>query len=277
MAKEMNRRFEFTEEKSDKLQEVTNGVDDPRLAALDQLFIADDADSVMQGIALLRSLDDSSLWSRFAKDLSLDRWGATKYSRIAVLWILAASGRLKTVQKLDLSGCVGLRDLTSLQGLSSLRTLDLSDCVDLVSLDGLTSCSALEEIVLSGCTRLASLDGIRGCQKLRAIEVYGSDRKSASSGLRVVVDLEALGMLPLDDSGRLPVKADEQGRDGLWGQSQRLAAQFVRLREHLGLPSLEAVYLREPSEEEQENAGWHCWVWDPEARQWYQDEEERPS
>jgi predicted DNA-binding WGR domain protein len=246
-------------------------VDAQQLATLESLLMQDSTDAVAQGIELLRSFDDPSLWSRMAKGLSIGDDGriTSKYSQLADLWILALTGRLKTARKLDCSGCKGLRDVRPLTGLSKLEVLNLSDCKDLVSLEGLSSLKALCELSLSGCTGLVDLDGLKGCDKLEAIELYGE--------IGVVVDLDERGLISRP-GGWLPVMMDAAGNtDGYWGDEEsdgalgsrkKEKATFAKLRDYLGLPRLLVVYIKEPGIERQDDAASEGWEWDSKARQW---------
>lgn len=254
-----------------------NAFDKEQLDALHRLLTQDDTDAVMQGIALLRSINDPGLWAHLADGLRVGnggrievakgKQGGVRYSPLAALWILASGGRLKTVPRLDLSGSKGLQNLTALHGLSKLQTLNLSDCKELESLEGISGCTELKELILSGCTALKSLEGVNACQGLERLELYAETRDSWDPELQLVEDLWAQELIH-DVGGRLPLAMTQNGGDGEWDTSEEIELTFAKLREYLGLPRLEVVFLREPNHEEQHYAKRDGWAWDSEARRW---------
>jgi hypothetical protein len=148
-------------------------VDDTQLAGIHRL-LRGDASSVLQGLELLRALDDVDVWGRLAEGVVLDADNAISvpresevamrvwysdesgYRALVALWALRCTGRLAGVSRLKLRG-LPLTDLTPLEGLDALEELVVADCPNLVSIEGLAGASGLRTLTLIGCRALVDV------------------------------------------------------------------------------------------------------------------------
>jgi hypothetical protein len=109
------------------------------------------------------------------------------------------------LESLDLEGCKGVSDLSSLKGSKALKNLKLKDCARVPSLEPLSASRALDTIDLEGCAHLTSLEGLasetlnppsyrgfslKGCAALTSLR--GLPRLSDSTSTLYLEEMPAL-------------------------------------------------------------------------------------
>ena len=186
-------------------------VDKKALTSLKKLLVSRDIDHVLQGVELMRSLEDVDIYNYFLDGVSTDVDGspvpnatfkgtgpAQPFLNVALLGVIAhapeacevASALRKSVtnltmplastdtlpacpnlQSLNLSGSKELKHLEGLLELKKLKSVDLSGCDALENVDGLANCTKLTSLDLSSCGSLQTVDGLTNCTKLTSLEL----------------------------------------------------------------------------------------------------------
>jgi Leucine-rich repeat (LRR) protein len=169
------------------------------------LLIQNDPAAVQDGIALLLSVADPSLWARYAAGVELecgldcvvgseiDTGVAEDFRADVAFWALRETGQFEGKKQLSLSECRLLSDLRPLQGLTALESLDISGCRGLVSLEGIQYLPNLRALDLTDCgsvdlTPLAHVPG------LTSLRLGNRENLTNLSNLSCLTSLESLDL-----------------------------------------------------------------------------------
>ena len=139
-----------------------------------------------------RSLDviESAWVAGFANRMTIRTGGKGGNESLAVLGLL----RMPRLQLLDLSQCMALTNLPSLEGLVGLETLQLSKCEMLVSLLSLEGLLKLHTMSLSSCTALRILPALEGLVGLRMLDLSHCTALTSLPSLAGLVGLQRLNV-----------------------------------------------------------------------------------
>jgi Leucine Rich repeats (2 copies) len=119
------------------------------------------------------------------------RWSAIRPNGLRDLSSLAG---LTSLQSLDLSGCRWLSDLSPLTSLTSLQSLDLSGCRWLSDLSPLTSLTSLQSLSLRRCGHLSvNLSPLTGLTSLQSLNLSGCELSDLSP-LAGLTSLQSLNL-----------------------------------------------------------------------------------
>jgi hypothetical protein len=93
-----------------------------------------------------------------------------KLSGCGALMKVGGLSGLSKVQTLDISWCIELEELPSIETLVSLRVVQVVECVKLKSIRGLGQLTKLQILCVSVCSELEELEGIQDCMLLRELD-----------------------------------------------------------------------------------------------------------
>lgn len=102
---------------------------------------------------------------------------------------------LPALQRLDLSGCIGLQNVDALRGLPVLQTLYLDGCTALQNVDGLSGLPALQTLTLTDCAGLQNVDALRGLSMLQSLGLQRCTGLQNADGLRGLPALQWLYLI----------------------------------------------------------------------------------
>jgi internalin A len=102
--------------------------------------------------------------------------------------------RLTLLQKLDLSWCKQLSDLSVLTGLTLLQDLNLSWCEQLIDVCELIELGGLQTLNLSGCGQLADLSALAGLKGLQNLDLSNCEQLVDVSMLAGLTSLRRLNL-----------------------------------------------------------------------------------
>lgn len=186
-------------------------VDKKALTNLKKLLVSRDIDRVLQGVELMRSLEDVEIYNYFLDGVTTDVDGspvpnatfkgtgpAQAFLNVALLGVIAhapeecevASALRKSVtnltmelastetlsafpnlKSLNLSGSKELKNLDGLPESKKLKSVDLSECEALENVDGLSGTTALSKVDFLECRALQNVDGLANNAKLTRVNL----------------------------------------------------------------------------------------------------------
>ncbi len=97
-----------------------------------------------------------------------------------------------------------MKDLSTIEGLTSLQRLDFSLCRGLANVDALKGLPTLKVLFLEGCVRLKDVDALKGLSGLQALYLCSCFGLTNVDGLKA---LPALKTLDLGDCISLPAES----------------------------------------------------------------------
>jgi hypothetical protein len=95
---------------------------------------------------------------------------------------------------LYVSDNLGLRDLSTIEGLSGLQRLKLASWSELTNLDALKGLPGLQALTFVGCRRLANVDALKGLSGLQALSLEGCAGLTDVNGLKGLSGLQRLNL-----------------------------------------------------------------------------------
>lgn len=174
----------------------------------------------MQGLELLYTLDEVSLWQALAADWGLQSrhtseqatdlyWAAQRggstwpgaHAAEVAAHILLNAGHLTHNRELVLSR-TSVRSLAPFQRLTQLETLNLSFCRQLTDIAPVAEMRNLERLFMAGCARVTSIAPLAGLPKLRHIDL---GRCTGIGSLAPLAGAEQMWRLTLSDMGETPL------------------------------------------------------------------------
>ena len=147
------------------------------------------------GLTTVQSLDHSHCEERRVHSLP----GFPAVRKVSFAWcrkLLSVGfeqGNLPMVEKLDLSQCCKLEDISALAHLVSLRTLLLSGCFRLEDISALAHLESLRTLALDGCNAVSNLDPLAPLTGLTSLRVGGTS--GGACRYSQLVNVGALGAL----------------------------------------------------------------------------------
>ena len=180
-------------------------IDKKALANLKKLLASRDIDRVLQGLELLRSLENVDAYNYFLDGVSADQEGnpvpssmfkgtgpAQPFLNVSLLGIIGhapkeceiATALRKSLTNLEMQ----LASLEPLSAFPNLKSLNLSGSEDLKNLDGLPESKKLRSVDLSGCGAIENVDGLSvtsgitkvdfsDCRSLQNVDVLANNLK----------------------------------------------------------------------------------------------------
>lgn len=191
------------------------------LATLRVLLNASDNAQRMQGMEMIRALDDRALWAIYADGVTLDgdgkpSWGedteleqhvhGTLQPQLAA-WALKKTGQLDGITSFQISGAVWMTNLDILSGLSSLTRLHVG-AVKTMDLDGLRHVPGLTWLKVSLVDSLPDLSGLAHVPALTELNINRSHRIKDWDGLRALENLSTLQLIHLRDLRQVDMLGD---------------------------------------------------------------------
>jgi hypothetical protein len=102
---------------------------------------------------------------------------------------------LQKLQRLDLGGCTGLRELTGLANLGSLRSLSLARCSNVYDISELSGIPKLRELDLTKCSAVRNFSSL---SRLSEIRVLFLDHTRSAEDFYWLADMNSLWTLSLN-------------------------------------------------------------------------------
>ena len=204
-------------------------IDKKALANLKKLLASRDIDRVLQGLELLRSLENVDAYNYFLDGVSADQEGnpvpssmfkgtgpAQPFLNVSLLGIIGHAPKeceiatalrksltnlemqlasleplsaFPNLKSLNLSGSEDLKNLDGLPESKKLRSVDLSGCGAIENVDGLSVTSGITKVDFSDCRSLQNLDGLAKATKLKSLDLYGCWDLKNLDGLKGCKDL----------------------------------------------------------------------------------------
>jgi sulfatase modifying factor 1 len=262
---------------AEQAQKPPRTSDKKQLAAIRKLLGAADLETVVEGLELLRALDDPGLWKLFAEGIYLERnyddgyvfaWEVlpgyelnkrvrAPFRDVVVLHVADGAGLLDGAS-LHCSipgGCplprssrlrglrlreaepAHIRDLAQLTGLTSLS---IEAGPELRDLSGLSGLSALTSLSLEDCPKLTGLSGLSGLGGLKSLSIEACSELRDLSGL---AGLSGLTSLAIKDCTRLKDVSVIAGLGGLRSLSLRGCAALTDVSALARLTGLQLLCL----------------------------------
>ena len=209
-------------------------IDKKALANLKKLLASRDIDRVLQGLELLRSLENVDAYNYFLDGVSADQEGnpvpssmfkgtgpAQPFLNVSLLGIIGHAPKeceiatalrksltnlemqlasleplsaFPNLKSLNLSGSEDLKNLDGLPESKKLRSVDLSGCGAIENVDGLSKCASISKIELNNCSSLENIDGLAGCTNLTALALDGCSSLENLDGLAKATKLKSLDL-----------------------------------------------------------------------------------
>jgi len=208
-----------------------DGVDKKTISNLKKMLVSRDVDRVMQGVELMRSLEDVAIYDYFLAGVTTDVDGnpvptavfkgtgpAQPYLNAALLGVISyapedcevaaalkksvtnlqmelASGEtlsaFPNLKALDLSGSKELTNVDGLAEAKKLKSINLSGCESLENVDGLSATTRLSKVDFSGCGSLVNVDGLANNEKISQVDFSGCQSLKNVDGLANCTNLSA--------------------------------------------------------------------------------------
>jgi hypothetical protein len=184
-------------------------------------FMAADIEHVtdLSPFSELHLLEDLELWQASAitnldplRELHLERLGLYQAEAIEDIAALSNMSSLRylsitesplsdlsplagvqSLVEVNLSGCIGIQDLSTLPG-DNLSRLILQRCDGIRDLSSLRSLTKLEDLDVSGCTALEDISGLSALPSLQVVDMAGCASVQDFSALKALEQLRTLDL-----------------------------------------------------------------------------------